>query len=212
MKNLEHKYKESLAKSQMLLKKLNDQRWQHTIETIEDKFKQLTGKVLVKGYGEGTIWCFKIADVEQTHYINGSGAFGQWDKRRYFRVTTSGFSYTTKSQYHSSNNVTLTNESQLGLPLQVGEKWQSAYKRYLSTGTIRQETTTEIVGEDAYALKDARAALSAYHDFFKYTYFAPEGLFEDLQTTYHKQIALNEELRDKWTNKKVLDVSLKIVL
>lgn len=87
MRSVEEIEKELLeAKKKELYNK-----WEIYLTNLKDKLELLKNKTILSWYQNGKFTIFKVKNVEEKHYIDREGFYGQWSPKRWLEIQTESY-------------------------------------------------------------------------------------------------------------------------
>lgn len=84
-----------IEQKEMELKKLKkeeqDNKWGAYLEKMKIFLDKLKGKTLMSWTSNGQFYMCKVLGYKEKYYVNGSGFNGQWNRKRWFELETTGY-------------------------------------------------------------------------------------------------------------------------
>ena len=192
--------------------------WKEICDMFDQLGKWAIGKEFIQFYTRYSWSVFKITGYDHSWYADGSGAYGQWDKRRFFVFKGEMFGMGVSDLRHrfstggdvDFNDIKGTSEVRvegykLGIPLGPKKQWSGAWNKFIELGEANFERVILSIGEEAYKNRDTEAAKKALSDFQVFLRLAPEGMFDELKENYIKRVKLGYELYQKYPEDRVIE-------
>jgi hypothetical protein len=204
------------AQLEKLKKEKEDNAWKELSNKYDRIGKWAIGKEFIQFHTNHSWSVFKVTGYEHS-WDTSSGAYGQWDKRRFFVFKGEMFGMSTfdrSTSWSISGSVDFkdiegtaevrVNGITLGIPLKPKEQWASAWKRFIELGEVSFEQILLSIGEDAYKERNIEEASKALLNFQSFLNLAPEGMFDELRDNYIKRVMLGYELYKKYSADRVV--------
>ena len=185
--------------------------WNKITDTYTRIGNYLKGKDIIHFYHRTSWAVTRITDFH-AQYDMSSGAYGQWDKRRYLCLVGQRFSMDSNNHERTfSTDGTVYFEEivkgladvkidlmMLGIPLEPKEQWGRPWNRFLKLGELNARRIILSIGEKDYKEKNLEGANQTLSDFMVSCRLAPKGIYDELAEFYWKKVKLAHELYLKY--------------
>lgn len=205
VQELEQKLREAKAEQ-------DKEDWNKVTKRYKRLGEILTGKQILT-WGSASSWAItNVTKFHQSYHVQGSGAYGQWDKRRYLclegeqfgvRLNDNEDAWTTSGKVDFSRKienmgrVNIQGEVSIGVPLLKGQSFQNVWNRFAVFGVLEHRTIVLSISEEAYENNNHQQAQRNLNDFLSFTKYAPAGVWDIVKDHYHKQLHLAHDLHNK---------------
>jgi hypothetical protein len=180
-------------KADRLEKEENDKKWLEARNKISTKLQSLINVPLIQFFTEHNWRIINPLEFHESYRIQGSGAQGQWDERRYFVLNAEIFSVFRNRDTSTEAGLFPIPEDSI-LPVKQGSRINSAWKRFIHFNEVYMSTTIISIGEEAYNNQDINELYKEYYKFSDLLYKSPPELWDIVKNHYSERLKLAEKL------------------